>query len=112
MGRRRKLGRFSPERVAAALASTDAPALDELLRLIRSTNPTRRDLDAPERARRYALKASLQSAILRHHADHVDVVPTPRPDVVALRLRGRRGDAGHAVVAALDPDVRPNRGSS
>ncbi len=111
MTRRRKLGRFVPERVAEVIDAGAVIALDELVALIRSTNPTRRELAAPERARRYALKARLQSAVLRHHADRVEVAPTAQSGVVAIRLLGRRGDAGHAVIDALDPDVRPNRGS-
>lgn len=107
MARRRKLTRFEPDAIAALLAGREVASLDRLLELVRGANPTRRGaLEPGEARRRYALKARLQSLVIAQHGGALVVVPTRRPGVVALRLAGRRGDAGHAVVAALDSAAR------
>ena len=107
MARRRKLRRFEPEAIEALLAGRETASLDRLLELVRGTNPTRRGaLEPGEARRRYALKARLQSLAIARHGAALIVVATRSPGVVALRLAGRRGDACHALVAALEPAAR------
>lgn len=109
MARRRKLERYRPDAIAAVLDGSAAVDVTELVALIAGANPTRRTLDPAERARRYAEKARLQSLLLRRFPDSVEVFPTARRGIVGLRLRDGRGDAGHAALSDLEPDVRPNR---
>ncbi len=107
MARRRKLPRFEPDAIEGLLEGRATATLDRLLELVRGTNPTRRSaLDPDEARRRYALKARLQSLVIACHGASLVVVATRTPGVVALRLAGRRGDACHAVVAALEPPAR------
>ena len=80
--------------------------LRELLDLVRRVNPSRIACSAATREERYVLKARLQSLILREYGHEILVRPTTRAGVVGLRRRVGRGDAGHAVLARLDPDAR------
>src|SRR5688572_25163280 len=92
-----------PEDVLAGRARVGAR---ELLGLIHACNPTGRELSPAETSRGYALKARLQSLLVRRHRDEVVVERDAQPGVVGLRLRYTGGDACHALVAALDEDVR------
>ena len=92
-----------PEEVIRGEVALDVRVL---LRLIQDVNPTSRQRDSDETRRRYALKAGLQSVLLRQFADEIEVAATGRPGVVGLRHRTLREDGGHALVALLDEDVR------
>jgi hypothetical protein len=106
MPRPRKRRRVDLSEIEAMLAEAVGVDLDRLLELIRRVNPSRLDCSAEQRSARYAFKARLQSRVLREFAAEVIVVRTPRPGVIAIRRRGARGDACHAVVDALDTDAR------
>jgi hypothetical protein len=106
MPRPRKHRPADPEEIEVALGGEIEVGLDRLLELVRRVNPSRLQHAVPEREQRYRLKARLQSRILRDFATEVTVVPTKRIGIVGIRRRGRRGDACHAVVAHLDPDVQ------
>lgn len=82
------------------------PDLDELLDMIRAVNPSRLGLSSGDRAQRYALKAHLQSLLIRHYYEHIAVFPTSRVGVIGLRRREGRGDACHAILSHLDPEAR------
>jgi hypothetical protein len=106
MPRPRTRRRVDLSGVEAIVAGEVDVGLNELLELVRRVNPTRLCRSSEETARRYALKARLQSRILRDFWSEVLVVPTSRRGVVGIRRRGVRGDACHAVVAHLDRDVQ------
>jgi len=81
--------------------------LADIVQLIHRVNPTDAAISEADRARRYALKARLQSLLIRRYGEHLVVEPVPRdPEIVTLhhRLTGR--DAGHARLEALDEDAR------
>ncbi len=90
----------------AVLEGSVEPGFDELLDMIRSINPTRIGLGAEERAQRYALKAHLQSLLIRRYYELIAVFPSARTGLVGLRKKNGRGDACHAVVSHLDPEAR------
>src|SRR5438552_665869 len=97
------------DRVTAedVLAGRVQPDARELLRLIHAVNPTGRDLAKDEIARRYDIKARLQSLLVRHFSGDLDVVADATdPGVVSLRHRYLPSDGCHARVAALDEDAR------
>lgn len=104
--RRRRRPKIAPGRLEAVLDGSVEPELDELLDMIRSVNPTRLGLGAEERAQRYALKAHLQSLLVRRYYESIAVFSTSRAGVVGLRNKNGRGDACHAVVSHLDPEAQ------
>jgi hypothetical protein len=106
MARRRSRERRWSHDPEAVLRGEETVELRDLLRLIQDVNPTGREADAAERARRYALKSSLQSLLLRRHADVLRVVKTVRPGIVGLRCTTQREDGGHARLDLLDADAR------
>jgi hypothetical protein len=106
MARRRSRERRWSQDPDAVLRGDEPVELRALLRLIQDVNPTGREKDPVERARRYALKSSLQSLLLRRHADVLRVVKTVRPGIVGLRCTTAREDGGHARLELLDADAR------
>ncbi len=100
----KKRRRPDPE---AVLAGREEVRPEELFDLIHRVNPTGRELDPGEEARRYAQKARLQSLLVRRFGDDHVVVKAAEPQrVVSLVHRSGVKDACHAVVAELDPDAR------
>ncbi|MDI3288416.1 hypothetical protein [Polyangium sp. 15x6] len=95
---------LDPEDVIAGRVRPDAR---ELVALIRDVNPTDLGLDRRETARRYALKSRLQSVLVTHFRDDIEIRPEPdQPGVVLLHHRPSGLDACHAVIAELDDDAR------
>ncbi|MDC3958072.1 hypothetical protein [Polyangium jinanense] len=89
------------------IAGRVRPEARELVALIRDVNPTGLGLDRRETARRYALKSRLQSVLVTHFRDGIEIRPEPgEPGVVLLHHRPSGLDACHAVVAELDDDAR------
>lgn len=79
----------------------------ELLDLIHHVNPTGRAVPPDVRKERYALKARLQSHLLRHHGDEITVRPDPRqPGFVCLEAPTSGRDGCHALLGTLDDDAR------
>lgn len=78
----------------------------ELVALVHAVNPTDRGLSDAERDRRYALKARLQSRLLRDWPDHLELQLDEDTGVLAIEHRGHRRDAAHVPLSALDPDAR------
>ena len=85
--------------------------------LVNEVNPTGRGRDARESAARYALKARLQSLLVKRFPEEIEVARDPEHDggdlgpggyegVVSLRLRARPQVACHAVLEALDDEAR------
>jgi hypothetical protein len=100
---KQRLG-LDPEDVIAG--RVDLPARD-LIDMIRTVNPTGRDLAAKEVAQRYTRKSRLQSLLIRRFADDLVVAPEPHePGVVSLRHRSLDTSACHALVSELDEDAR------
>ena len=96
--------RSDPEDVIAGRALATA---HELFDLVHHANPTGRELTPAESARRYSLKARLQSVLVRRFPDELRVVPEPgSDDLVSLLHRSGQRDACHALVSQLDPDAR------
>lgn len=79
--------------------------VDGLVRLIHEVNPTERGLSPAAEARRYTEKSALQSLLIEHFPDAVQVVAHGGPGVVSLRVTGGR-DAGHARPDDLSPAAR------
>jgi hypothetical protein len=80
---------------------------DELFDLIHRINPTGEPLRASEMEKRYALKARLQSLLIRRFGEALEVVGQPdNQPIVSIRLRSGQRDACHAVLGALDEDAR------
>ncbi len=98
-----------PNRIAdaeALLRRGSAVTIVQLIRLIHDVNPTSRGLGDLDRQRRYALKAKLQSLLIRRFPDELRVVPGDEPGVVSL-LHGDAGaDACHAALGELEEDAR------
>ncbi len=79
----------------------------ELFDLIHRVNPTGRQLPGAEERRSYALKARLQSLLIRRFGDrHLVATPGEHDGVVSLAHRSGARDACHAVVSELDADSR------
>lgn len=78
------------------------------MKLIHRVNPTDRGLPEDLRDDRYRTKAALQSLLLREHRALVliEADPSGDEDLVLLRLRSGRRDAGHTLISQLDDDVR------
>ncbi len=83
------------------------PAADAILRCIQEENPTDRGLPRRETERRYALKARLQSLLIKHHGPSLSIERDERDERVIL-LRHRVGEeaATHAMIDSLDEDAR------
>jgi hypothetical protein len=109
VARPRKRRRFDVETVEAILAGEVLVDLGQLFELVRRVNPTGLRRSADEREMRYALKARLQSRILRDFSDDVVVLPTKRTGIVSIRRCGTRREACHALVSRLDSNARPPR---
>ncbi len=106
MPRPRKRRRVNVMEIEALLADGLPVELDDLFEFVRQVNPSRLECPPDQREVRYQLKARLQSRVLRDFPTAVTVVRTRRAGVVGIRRQGRRGDACHAIVSRLDPDVR------
>jgi hypothetical protein len=91
---------------ARALSGHALPTARELIGLIHDVNPTGRELDKPEEARRYALKTRLQSLLVERFSEDLEVVPDAREGIVLLRHKYLGLAASHAVVADLDEAAR------
>jgi hypothetical protein len=82
-------------------------SIEQLFGLIHAANPTEKGLSSKREAERYALKARLQSLLIRQHADAIEVALDSGDDeVVSIRHRIDNRDACHAKVAMLDDDAR------
>ncbi len=89
------------------LAGRVRATVEQLFALIHDVNPTDRGLSPRQQAEHYALKARLQSLLVRRHPELLEVHRDAVDErVVTLRHRGSGRDACHAVVAALDEDAR------
>ncbi|MFH0902972.1 MAG: hypothetical protein V2A73_20275 [Pseudomonadota bacterium] len=111
MGRKREREpkpRRDVETEAEALVDrAAAPDVSDLFDIIRRVNPTGLDLPEATVARRYRLKARLQSLLIRHHGKELRVVDdAENPGVVTLSHRYSRLDSSHAVIDELDEDAR------
>ena len=90
----------------ALLRRKSAVTIVQLLKLIHDVNPTSRGVANSDRQRRYALKARLQSLLIRRFSEELRVLPGDESRVVSL-MHGHAGaDACHAVIAELDEDAR------
>ncbi len=91
----------------ALLRRAEAPPLARLIAMIRDVNPTGRRVGRSEADARYAVKASLQSVLIRLYRDELSAEPHPSDGgVVSLRHDLLDVDACHAVVESLDDDAR------
>lgn len=89
------------------LSGAVSPTASALLRCIHEVNPTARGLARRDEDRRYALKARLQSLLVRLYEDDLDVTLDRRdPRLVTIRHRHLDEDACHAILDALDDDAR------
>ncbi len=80
---------------------------EALFDLIHQVNPTGRGLPDPEQTRRYAVKAHLQSLLIRRFGDRlVEVAASEHDGIVSLAHRSGARDACHAVLAELEPEAR------
>lgn len=94
---------IDPDRV---LAGQVIPSERDLIALIHDVNPTGRELDKREAARRYAIKTRLQSLLVLRFPDDMEVVPDDKPGVVLLRHKYLGLAASHAIVADLQEEAR------
>ena len=109
MGRRRRFKgkKHHPPDPVDVLQGRIEIGVAELFDLIHRVNPTGRKLPAAEETRRYALKARLQSLLIRRFGDrHVLVKPGEQDGIVSLSHRSGSRDACHAVLAELETDSR------
>lgn len=94
----------NPEEYAAG---QHRPSVAELMASIHMVNPTDKGLDAAEQQRRYALKALLQSRLIRDWSGHLDFeMSDDDGEVITIRHRGHQRDGAHAMLGALDADAR------
>lgn len=91
-----------PERL---LRDGGAVRVEELFRLIHRVNPTDRGLDPDEQARRYELKAGLQSLLIERFGDQLRAREDGEDLVILEHAFGER-DACHALLPALTPSAR------
>jgi hypothetical protein len=106
MGRRR--GKRSLPTPEELISGRRQIGVGELVKLIHRVNPTDRGLPEDVRDERYRMKAALQSLLLREHRALmlVEADPGGDDDLVLLRLRSGRRDAGHTFISQLDDDVK------
>jgi hypothetical protein len=88
------------------LAGQVIPTAREIIALIHEVNPTGREVDKREAARRYAIKTRLQSLLVERFSDEMSVVPDDKEGVVLLRHKYLGVAASHAIVADLEDDAR------
>lgn len=92
---------------AAFLGGKRSPSARHLMDLIHKVNPTGGEFPGQTTSARYALKARLQSLLIRHCPEDLRVAPVPSQEgVVGLEHRWMNADACHAVIAELDDDAR------
>src|SRR5688572_22212541 len=101
------MSRLTPEEAANGQGR---PSVAELISLIHRVNPTDRGLSPEQEVERYALKARLQSRLIRDFCEHLQLRleqadPGSEP-IVSIEHRGFRRDAAHVPLSALDPDAR------
>lgn len=89
----------------AVLSGRARARIEDVFALIHTVNPTDRAVAPGEAARRYALKARLQSWLIRHHAEVLTLTVEANGTVAIAHAHGTR-DACHAPLAALDDDAR------
>jgi hypothetical protein len=96
----------TPEELAEDLLARRRPLSPQrLLEAIHAVNPTGRELRPHVAASRYALKARLQSLLVRAYPDELRVEHDAQGEIV-LRHRFTGLDACHVVVDSLDEDAR------
>src|SRR3954447_11462157 len=84
---------------AAEVLAGHALDAGDLIDLIHDVNPTGKGRPPEETAARYAIKSRLQSVLILHHEEDLEILRDPHdPGVAALRHRYRRHDACHAVI--------------
>jgi hypothetical protein len=82
------------------------PSAREIIDLIHGVNPTGREVDKREAARRYAIKTRLQSLLVERFSEELEVVPDDKEGVVLLRHKYLGLAASHAIVADLQDAAR------
>lgn len=100
---RGRAGRLDLDRV---LAGHVRPTARELIGFIHDVNPTGRELDRHEAARRYAVKTRLQSLLVQRFAAELEVTTDGGEGIVLLRHKYSGLAASHAIVADLQEDAR------
>ena len=94
-------------RCADVLAGKTKLDAISLIALINEVNPTGRDRDSKETVERYALKARLESLLVKAHPQSLEVVRDPENDViVSIRSRLQPQSACHAAIDTLDDEAR------
>ncbi len=89
------------------LDSRASASVDELFALVHDVNPSGRELKPKDASARYALKARLQSFLIRSFPEALVVAPVAQQTgVVALQRSVGIGDACHAILEQLDDDAR------
>ena len=89
------------------LARRITPSAEQLIALIRSVNPTDRDLAASDVHRRYTMKSRLQAVLVKHYADQLEVLADPETDgLILIRHRPSGQTACHAIIDQLDQTTR------
>ena len=95
------------ERAAEVLAGRAKLDAISLIALVNEVNPTGRGRDKKENAARYALKARLESVLVKNYPEAIEVSPEPEHEgVVSIRHKVRQQFACHAALNALDDDAR------
>ena len=102
----KRLYRHPELEAEAVLGRRGAISAERLVQLIHEVNPTSRSLDREQAARRYRLKAELQSLLVERFSDELDVEPEKVPGMVGLRHRFVGADACHAVIDELSEQAR------
>lgn len=93
--------------VSTVLSGQRPPTARRLFELIHEVNPTGEDLSARQSGARYALKARLQSLLVRRFRSELRVVADRSHEgVVGLQHAVLGSNACHAVVSTLDDDAR------
>jgi hypothetical protein len=92
--------------VDRVLAGQGVASAREMIALIHQVNPTGREVDKAEAARRYACKTRLQTLLVQRFAGELEVVRDGGEGVVLLWYRYLGVAASHAVVAHLEEEAR------
>jgi hypothetical protein len=90
----------------AVLGRREAVSAERLVQVIHEVNPTSRGLDREQVARRYRLKAELQSLLVERFSDELEVEPEQVPGMIGLRHRFVGADACHARIDELSDPAR------
>ncbi len=95
----------SPEEI---LSGRYKPKIEELFEWIHRINPTGAHVSKEAKEKAYALKADLQSYLIEHFGEYLQVFPMPGAgnEVVGLRHRTYYKNACHVPVARLSPAAR------